>query len=329
MIRTRVVGSWSALDTAVENVDEAIRLLRARHERGQVRTAVASLVVHVDADLAAAVKVVDLIREFAAGNPIHAVVVSTFPDDEPGIDAQVTVLAADGDGGSRVCGEEVVLRVRGPATRHLLSVVGPCTLHGVPVVAWFPTQQPHPDDELVAAADRVLIDSTGRKAAAAFRGDLELSRRLPVTDLAWVRLESWRHLLVRLLGGTTFGAFASGVQRIESEGETGHRLLLAGWLMNRLGVEPGAVRVIDAEQPTLRLWAEHDGRHASITVDRPVESAEVRAVARLDARGSSPRTLVRPIWSPVAVLERALNRRARDAVWEEAVIAALQLAARG
>ena len=105
---------------------------------------------------------------------------------------------------------------------------------------------------------------------------LELSRQRPVTDLAWVRLEPWRQVLVRLLSGTAFGAFASGVRRIESEGETGHRLLLAGWLMNRLGVAPDVVRVIDAEHPTLRLWAEHDGRHTSIAVDSPVESAEVR-----------------------------------------------------
>jgi hypothetical protein len=103
-------------------------------------------------------------------------------------------------------------------------------------------------------------------------------------------------------------------------------LLLAGWLMNRLGVAPEVIRLVDAEQPMLRLWAEHDGHHASIAVDS-VESAEVRGVAQSDARGSVRRTLVRPIWSPVAVLERALNRRTRDAVWEEAVVGALRLAA--
>jgi glucose-6-phosphate dehydrogenase assembly protein OpcA len=227
----------------------------------------------------------------------------------------------------RVCGETVVLQVRGPAASHLLSVVGPCTLRGVPVVAWFPTQPPHPDDDLVAVADRVLVDSTRRDAATAFRVCLELSRRQPVTDLAWVRLEPWRQLLVRLLGGTAPCAFASGVRRIESEGETGRSLLLAGWLMNRLGVASDVVRIIDAEQPTLRLWAEHEERHASIAVDSPVESGEVRGVSLSDARGSSRRTLVRPIWSPVAVLERALNQRARGAVWEESVVGALRLAA--
>jgi glucose-6-phosphate dehydrogenase assembly protein OpcA len=325
MIRTRVVGSWSALDTAVESIDEVIRQLRTRHPRGQERAAVASLVVLVEADPAQATKLVEVVREVAAYNPIRAVVVSTLPDAEPGIDAKVTVLAADSDGGSRVCGEDVVLHVRGPAANHLLSVVGPCTLRGVPFVVWFPTRPPHPHDELVAAADRVLVDST-RHDAAAFLECAELSRRQPVTDLAWVRLEPWRQVLGRLLSGIAFGAFASGVRRIESEGEIGHRLLLAGWLMNRLGVAPEVIRLVDAEQPMLRLWAEHDGHHASIAVDS-VESAEVRGVAQSDARGSVRRTLVRPIWSPVAVLERALNRRTRDAVWEEAVVGALRLAA--
>jgi hypothetical protein len=328
MIRTHVVGSWSALGTDVESVDEVIRRLRARHPRGQVRAAMASLVVHVGADLAEAAKLVGVIGEVAAYSPIRAVVVSTLPDAEPGIDARVTVLAADGDGGSRVCGEIVVLHVRGPAASHLLSVVGPCMLRGIPIIAWFPTQLPHPNDELVAVADRVLLDSSCGDAATAFRACLELSRRQPVTDLAWVRLEPWRQLLGRLLGGTAASAFASGVRRIESEGETGRSLLLAGWLMNHLGVASDVIRVIDAEQPMVRLWAEHDERHASIAVDSHAQSGEVRGVALSDAQGSSPRTLVRPTRSPVADLERALNQRARDGAWEESVIGALRLAAR-
>jgi glucose-6-phosphate dehydrogenase assembly protein OpcA len=328
MIRTHVVGSWSALDTEVERIDEAIRQLRARHPRGQVRAAVASLMVHVEADLAEAARHVDVIRQVAAGNPIRAVVVSTRPYAVPGIDAHVTVVATGGDGRARVCAEHVVLQVRGPAARHLLSVVGPLTLRGVPLVAWFPRQPPHLDDELVAAADRVLVDSGRCEAATAFGGFLELSRRQPVTDLAWVRLEPWRQLLVRLLSGSAPGTLADGLRSIESEGETGHRLLLAGWLMNRLGVAPDLIRVIDAEQPTLRLWADQDERHVSISIDSTLGSGKVRGVERSDARGSSRRTLVRPVRSPVAVLERALNQRAHDAVWQEAVVAALRLAAR-
>jgi glucose-6-phosphate dehydrogenase assembly protein OpcA len=327
MIRTHVVGSWSALNTEVESVDAVIRQLRARLERGQVRTAVASLVVHVGADLREAARLIGVVREFAAYSPIRAVVVSTLPDAEPGIDAQVTVLATDGDGASRVCGETVVLRVRGPAAGHVLSVVGPCTLRGVPVVAWFPTQPPHPNDELVAVADRVLVNSAQRDAATAFRVCVDLSRRQPVTDLLWVRLEPWRQLFVRLLDGAAAGAFASGVRRIESGGEIGGSLLLAGWLSNSLGVAPDIIRVIDAEQPTLRLWADDDERHARITVESRVDTGEVRGVALSGARGSTRRTLVRPIWSPVAVLERALNQPARDAVWEDAVAGALRLAA--
>jgi glucose-6-phosphate dehydrogenase assembly protein OpcA len=326
MTRTRVVGEWSALNTDVESVDTAIRELRERHHRGQVRTAVASLVVHAGADLVEAARLTSVIREVAACSPIRAVVVSTLPDAEPGIDAQVAVLATDGDGGSRVCGETVVLQVRGAAASHLLSVIGPCTLRGVPLVAWFPTQPPHPNDELAALADRVLVDSAGRDPATVFRVCLERSRRQPVTDLVWVRLEPWRQLLVRLLGGTASGAFASGVRRIESAGEIGSSLLVAAWLRNSLGVASDAVHVTDAEQPMLRLWAVHDDRHASITIDSRVDTGEVRGVALSDARGSPRRTLVRSIWSPVVVLERALDQPARDAVWEESVEEALRLA---
>ena len=144
---------------------------------------------------------------------------------------------------------------------------------GIPVVAWFPTRPPHPNDELVAAADRVLVDSTRGDAATAFPVYLELSRRQPVTDLAWIRLAPWRQNLVRLLSASALGEFASGVRRIESEGETGDRLLLAGWLMSRLGVAPGEALFVgdDAERDL------HGARRAGL------HAVDVASLATLDA----------------------------------------------
>ena len=327
-MRTHVVGSWSAVDTPVSGVEEAIRRLRQRHDRGAVRTAVASLVVLVGEDRAEAANVIDVVRKVAARNPIRAVVVSTSPDDAPGIGAQVTVMAAEGDGGSRVFCEDVLLHVRGPATRHLQSVVGPCTLRGVPLITWIPTRLWYRDDELVAAADRILVDTTGRDPVSTFSVALELNHRRPVTDLSWVRLEPWRRVIGRLLSGPAFASFPGGVRRIEFEGEPGHRSLLTGWLTNRLDADPDAVHLVDGDQPTLRIWAEHDGRRMSVTVDSPTGSAQVHGVARLDGRGP-PRTAVRANWTPAAILEGALNRPARDAQWEDAVAAALRLTVRG
>ena len=71
-MRTQVVGSWSAVDTPVSGVEEAIRRLRQRHDLGAVRTAVASLVVLVGEDRAEAANLIDVVREVAARNPIRA-----------------------------------------------------------------------------------------------------------------------------------------------------------------------------------------------------------------------------------------------------------------
>ena len=60
-MRTQVVGSWSAVDTPVSGVEEAIRRLRQRHDRGAVRTAVASLVVLVGEDRAEAANLIDVV----------------------------------------------------------------------------------------------------------------------------------------------------------------------------------------------------------------------------------------------------------------------------
>ena len=64
--------------------------------------------------------------------------------------------------------------------------------------------------------------------------------------------------------------------------------------------------------PRWRIWAEHDGRRMSVTVDSPIGSAQVHGVARLDGRGL-PWTAVRTNLTPAAILEGALNRPARDA----------------
>jgi hypothetical protein len=98
--------------------------------------------------------------------------------------------------------------------------------------------------------------------------------------------------------------------------------------MNRLGLAPDAVRVVGANRPALRIWAEHDGRHASVTVDGSLDVAELRCVAEFDGGRSASWAVVQENGSLAAVLERALNRPARDAVWEDAVAGALRLATR-
>ena len=96
------------------------------------------------------------------------------------------------------------LLVRGPARFHLDSIVGPFALPDVPLVVWLPASLPSPGDPLLDVADRLVVDS---RAADEGGGDVlaraaVLARRLPVTDLSWIRLAPWRSLLAGLFEGS-------------------------------------------------------------------------------------------------------------------------------
>ena len=320
-----MVGSWEATNVVIASIDEAIRELRTRHERGAQRATVMTLVVLVDDDLTEAARAIEMIGEVSADNPTLVLLIATFPEKEPGIDAQISLLALDGDNRSGVCCEAVLLSVRGPAAGYLHSVVEPCIRPGVPVLAWFPNRMPRSDEPALATADRVLVDTRQLHDPATFTFLLNLSERLPVTDLAWVRLEPWRRVLVELLTGAPFSDYADGVHHIDSEGPPGHRSLLAGWLVSRLQLSPEVVRLVDSDRSTLRVRAEHDRRHATFLIDSRSNTGEAYGVTRVGARSSQRRTLVLPDWSPATVLERALNRPARDVVWEQAAATALKL----
>jgi glucose-6-phosphate dehydrogenase assembly protein OpcA len=328
MTGARIIGWRKASNIAVATLDEVIRELRTPNERGTQRTTVVTLMVLVDDDLVEAARVTEVVGEIVADNPSLVLVVATFPDDEPGIDAQVSVLGFDDDNGSRVCCESVLLRVRGPATRHLTSVVGPCIRPGVPVVAWFPNRLPRSDEPVLATADRVLIDTSRLDDPATVMFLPDLSQRLPITDLAWVRLEPWRRALVELLTGAPFADFVDGVHHIDSQGEPGPRALLAGWLTSRLRLSNEVVRLVDSDRPMLRVRAEHDGRRATFTIDSRSNAGVASGIARIGAHSSQRRRLALPVWSPATVLARALNRPARDVVWEQAAARALELTTR-
>jgi glucose-6-phosphate dehydrogenase assembly protein OpcA len=336
------VGPWSAVADDATSGEAALRSLRRRQPGGARRTAVLSLVVHAesDDDLAA---VLDTVRGLAGHSPCRTVVVvlpaagAVHGNGGNGAgngsgegDVAVALRAVGHPGGAVSFVEDIVLRVRGAAVDHLEATVAPWLLPGLPVVAWTPTSLPRRDGPLVALADRVVVDSerlVGPPGPVGLADVLALARRVPVTDLTWVRLEPWRELFARLFVGADFAPFVRRVETVESEGrDLLPSRLLAGWLASRLGLDPAVVRVSGGPRPALRASARHGGRRARFRVERVADGEMVLAGATIDGGPGRGRTLRLPSRPAAHVLAEALTAGSRpDGVWESAAAAALGL----
>lgn len=156
-------------------------------------------------------------------------------------------------GGRHVCSEEVLLR-GGPAQgRAVASAVLALLVPEVPVDVWLigpPDLQGELLDEVLEAADRLLLDSgAATEAAATYRDALAIAndRGLAICDLAWHRLVAWRTLTAQFFDGEGARQELTRLQSIEVAGGAGRpsseALLLAGWFVSRLGLSPADVSV--------------------------------------------------------------------------------------
>lgn len=161
--------------------------------------------------------------------------------------AWVSALCRSGDGGRRICSEQVSIRAGGEGLRRLPSVVRPLLVGDLPTALWWavPTPPPLFGDlffELAGMARRVLWDSTiwldeavGLRAVAGWADGVD--PRIGLVDLAWVRLAPWRGAIARALGPAANRISSVRIQH--GPQALPKALLLAGWLGDRLGWRRG------------------------------------------------------------------------------------------
>jgi glucose-6-phosphate dehydrogenase assembly protein OpcA len=330
MTGARIVGTWSARDASAAAGDAQIRQFRRRHPAGAVRQAVRTLVVVADRDRTEGLAAAEAAWSIGARSPGRTVVLVTVPDQASGTDAAVTVRVVEHPNGSSTCSEEVVLVARGAAAGNLASIVRPWLLPGLPVVVWLPARLLRTGEPVVAAADRVVVDSRRLTSASPLADVLAAGRSLPLRDLAWGRLHAWRLALAGLFAGADFSPFARGVERVDAAGRQPTAALLAGWLVSGLDLAPDVVRLEDADRVSVGLRARSGGRTATFSLvqsDRDPDGRTVHLSASI-AGGSSHRRTVR--LGPQAIgadLERVLSPRpTRDDVWWQALCSAVALA---
>ena len=204
----------------------ASELLRARRNVGSASGMVLTLLVvsdedHRDDALQAA-------RASATAHPSRVIVV-TYADGEPHLDAQIQV-------GEGIPGDMLALTIYGALAEHAGSVLLPLLLPDSPTIVWWPHDAPdHPSrDPVGKLADRRITD-----AASADNPQEALIKRARNhtpgdTDLTWTRLTRWRALLAAALD-----QYPHTVTRalVRSAPNNAPATLLTAWLEERLGVE--------------------------------------------------------------------------------------------
>lgn len=223
-------------------------------------------------------------------------VLAVVEDAREGIDATISAHCWRATGGSRhLCSEEVLLRA-GPADEDALaSAVLALLVPELPVTVWLlgaADPASHLLEETLEEADRAIIDSAGAPdPAVAWRALLQIEQTHDATvhDLAWRRTADWRAMIAQCFDSEDAGRQLRQLERISVScgGDTmsGGGLLLAGWLISRLGLAVGAVHrsdgVLDA---TLRS---SDGRTVALRLTATGGAAAALREVRIETAGAA------------------------------------------
>ncbi|MDP9236843.1 MAG: glucose-6-phosphate dehydrogenase assembly protein OpcA [Chloroflexota bacterium] len=179
-------------------------------------------------------------------HPCRGILAMVSPDAAE-VTAAISAHCWRSPAGSRhVCSEEVLLRCGPGRERLLVSAVLALLVPELPVTAWLIGDVGLEDGmvtELLDSADRIFIDSTrASDPRAVMRAAVHAheAHEIEVCDLAWCRLKSWRGLVAQFFDSAEGARELSELSAIEVWSDTarptGETLLLAGWLVSRLGL---------------------------------------------------------------------------------------------
>lgn len=295
-------------------------------------------------------------------HPSRALVVAAEPQ-EPGPGELLAYVSAHchlGPGGRQVCSEQVTLHGRGKAVELVPETVLQLLCEDLPVYLWWRRPQLVGDvllEPLTRLSDRFVLDTTSFAVPGLALINLasiiaDRSWRGSASDLGWVRLEPWRETVASLFDPPQTRAFLDHLTSVTvvaggpaaSDGLTVAGAYLAGWLASCLGWKPAGPRVWrradggqvrihlvrDAELGcgevgSVRIQASPDGESVATFVAERLGRTQnlVRVCVEMEQPCPPPRVLMLSGRDVVALLCEAIDRRARDPVFE----AALALAA--
>lgn len=178
-----------------------------------------------------------------------------FDDNPPR--AEATIACRVGDDARQACGEQIILQ--GSSAGHPLHSLAISLLQpGLPVTIWWhgPVEfESHLFGEFAKVADRIVLDSrTWPDPLPALITQIKIVQTngslLRFSDLQWVALTPWRRLIAQVFDLPAARKALPSMREIvvdyggPAQIGTG-ALLLAGWLMSRLGWEMDGIATRD------------------------------------------------------------------------------------
>ncbi|MGI9119018.1 MAG: glucose-6-phosphate dehydrogenase assembly protein OpcA [Acidimicrobiales bacterium] len=328
------VGTWRGETTSMGPVLSALERLRCADAREAMRASFLTLLAVGGADVEVD-EVFDIVHRLGSMQPTRVVVIRVLPGRKHQVSARVGVHLIER--GSRCLSiDDVALEVTGPVRSHLDSLVEPLTLPDLPVVVWCRERLPPAHSRLIGVGNHLVVDSAragGRSCLAALAA---LSRRVPVTDLSWLRLTLLRRQLALTLRGDDLCSVLDDLAGATVTGPDPGRALLVGWLTDRLGPQGPAVTddgegdgrpSISLSAPDCRVEAVAGDGCVTVTVRRPGAATSstrpgILAVPLASAQqtGSEARTVATasPATTEALLAETLLHLRP-DPVFEAAL----------
>jgi glucose-6-phosphate dehydrogenase assembly protein OpcA len=308
------LAEWEDDDADMGDVLAALHRLRG--DDTATRTSVVTLVA-VARDAEELDRACDTSETMGGRHPGRTIVLQALEDEEPGLHARVRLIEG---GAGRAWSEDVTLTVRGPAARHLDSLVEPLTLPDLPLAVWYVGTCPSPDDALCDTAEVVIVDSKEVGEKGRLDDLIPVMRKRTLIDLTWVRLTPWRLLLAGLFEGRVYRPYVNQVSWAGVRGKPGVRDLLGGWLGSRLDLRD--VHLEDARHASMRLVA----GGGEFTVERRDDERLVRAAATIKGGPGHEELLSLPDTTLAWSLAEALSDLEGDRVYGEALEAAISFA---
>jgi glucose-6-phosphate dehydrogenase assembly protein OpcA len=231
---------WSARDTNPGDIDAALRaaLSQIHHENtGYVPARVLNLICIVDKAYAG--EVANRLRRVGRYHPSRTIVCSVEPGRTK-LDAVATIAAPSevrhGDIG--LLRETVVVEVGEHHLAHLDRIVDPLVVTDLLTCVWAPHGHPEAVDSLLDLAQIVLIDSVDEPDPDdAIHRARELSKKVYVVDLAWLRSTPWRERIAATFDPEHLRPDLRTISAVtirHHPDSAAAALLLIGWLASRL-----------------------------------------------------------------------------------------------
>ena len=234
-------GRWAAENTSASEIEAALRgLLKERFAEHETfaPARVLNLVVIADYDWKGEIQNrLDTVGRYHASRTILLAV-------EPGrttLDAHAEIDVEDsGASGEMVAGTEQITIVCGE--RHLNgleSIVDPLVVSDLATLVWAPHGHREGCEALLDLTQIVLVDSVNEPdAAGAMERAQELSQKVYVVDLAWLRSTPWRERVAASFDPPMWReelGRISGVTVRHRPDSGASAVLFFGWLASRLG----------------------------------------------------------------------------------------------